>query len=90
MARGWKLCAAGPALRIAPKCFLKVDIVRKKQSLPTFSQSSDFSPSLDFMGQSPPSSFAPGLVLAGGVFIFKRQTFAHMHFIKKVTAGHEF
>lgn len=29
-------CAAIPALRIAPKCFLKVDIVRKKQSLPTF------------------------------------------------------
>lgn len=64
-------CVAAPALQIAPKCFLKVDVVRKKQSLPTFPQSSDFPPSLDFMGQIALSFFDPGFVLAGTVFIFQ-------------------
>lgn len=60
---------SGPCFVNCPKCFLKVDIVRKNKVCPRSLQSSDFSP--PWISSIHPSSFAPGLVLTGRVSIFK-------------------
>lgn len=64
-------CVAVPALQIAPKCFLKVDVVRKKQNLPTFPQSSDFPPPWISWDRLPCTSFLQGLYLLGQFSFFK-------------------
>lgn len=73
MAGDWKFLCGGPCSANCPQMLFKGGRCqkKKKQSLPTFPQSSDFSPSLDFMGQIALSFFAPGFILAGTVFIFK-------------------